>query len=511
MADDEREPAGWGGPVDELGERGWGLLRRLVEVAGQEAPPEWEELDLVSRRVGRLGSDLVTATRRGGVPVQFRPSPACGELLDRLREITYRPDVGAWFTARVAVSRGADPKVELDRDHEPDWQSPVGPDAYREDFRRFPRAPEHVPAWLVRKVGLLRRIEGPAASSPFRIAQPFDGTDATGRPVVDRPAVPPGDRMPLLDYLSGAPVVRAGAGPEVDPLSPGGPAVVPRAFHTDGTWIWPASVAYYLRQHGVPPEPELVAHARKNDFVVPAVDQPALHAVGVVLGWLGEPESDGDRFETGVDEESVFQALRNRLVQLGVPPEAYRIGETAEGVWFLVRRGAEWVVSRSEGQEPARLLRFRDVADAAAFLLGVVLFGSVPARVRARAARGGGQHGATGQVIQPLSGEPPLDLYRDRRRIVLPTGAEIDRFGMDDGNVVYAAGTPFAMRSLPPDWFGLPYHAYRLLRPVEVLSGTAIPWFGQPGGGTAYVLPVALNELVMDGCLMLLPGYPRPY
>lgn len=110
------------------------------------------------------------------------------------------------------------------------------------------------------------------------------------------------------------------------------------------------------------------------------------------------------------------------------------------------------------------------------------------------------------QQIQPLRGEPPLTLYRDRRHLVLQPGTELDRFGEPGGNVMYAMRTPYNQRSLPPQWASRPYFAYRVQRPVQVLRGTAVPWFEQPGGGTAYVLPAAASELVADGTLAELPS-----
>ena len=40
---------------------------------------------------------------------------------------------------------------------------------------------------------------------------------------------------------------------------------------------------------------------------------------------------------------------------------------------------------------------------------------------------------------------------------------------------------------------------YRVRRPLQALTGSAIPWFEQPGGGTAYLLPYAVNELIETG------------
>jgi hypothetical protein len=104
--------------------------------------------------------------------------------------------------------------------------------------------------------------------------------------------------------------------------------------------------------------------------------------------------------------------------------------------------------------------------------------------------------------IQPLPGDPPLTLYRDKRMVLLPPGTEVDRFGEENGNVTYAARTPYRHRSLPTDWSSLPFHAYRLQRPLEALTGLAVPWFEQPGGGTAFVLPRSIAELMADGSLV---------
>jgi hypothetical protein len=104
--------------------------------------------------------------------------------------------------------------------------------------------------------------------------------------------------------------------------------------------------------------------------------------------------------------------------------------------------------------------------------------------------------------IQPLAGEPPLTLFRGKRLLELQPGTEVDRFGGPDGNLTYVAGTPFEQRSLVPEWVHRPYHVYRVTRPVQALAGGAIPWFDQPGGGTAYLLSRAVEELLGNGDLV---------
>lgn len=86
--------------------------------------------------------------------------------------------------------------------------------------------------------------------------------------------------------------------------------------------------------------------------------------------------------------------------------------------------------------------------------------------------------------------------------VTLPAGTEVDRYGEPDGNVTYAARTQYQHRSLPTDWSNQSYHVYRLQRPIEALAGVAVPWFDQPGGGTAFVLPAAIKDLLSDGSLV---------
>jgi hypothetical protein len=152
-------------------------------------------------------------------------------------------------------------------------------------------------------------------------------------------------------------------------------------------------------------------------------------------------------------------------------------------------------------------LAFAVAEQAAAFLLGALLMGAdrrpPPAAaspvtkpdLRRPARRYDGP-------IAPLPGEPPVTLFRNLRELELVAGTEVDRFGDPGGNLAYAAGTHYSQRSLPQEWTDRPYHVYRLQQPLRVLIGTAVPWFDQPGGGTGYFLPVSVAALLADGALV---------
>jgi hypothetical protein len=253
-----------------------------------------------------------------------------------------------------------------------------------------------------------------------------------------RPPVPAEETEPLLAYLNGAPIVLAARGFDRDVIDPAGPANVPMTFHTDGEWVWPGAVGYYLRVHGVPPEPDLVAHIRARRFEVPPVAEQTMDDAVAVITGASAPQGPG--------APATPPAPAPAAPPASVPPASVPSAPTAPSA-------------------PAA-----PVAD-----------------------RGG--------PIEPLLGEPPLTLYQDLRETSLPPGTEIDRVGGPEGNVTYAAGTDWSRRSLPAEWAARPRRVYRVMRPVRALTGVAIPWFDQPGGGTAHILPASVAALVADGSL----------
>jgi hypothetical protein len=81
----------------------------------------------------------------------------------------------------------------------------------------------------------------------------------------------------------------------------------------------------------------------------------------------------------------------------------------------------------------------------------------------------------------------------------LQPGTVIDRFGALGGRFASPAGTPFAMRALPPGAASAPYNMFRVLQPFEVNAGTTAPAFGQIGMGLQYELPNSVGALIEGG------------
>ena len=101
---------------------------------------------------------------------------------------------------------------------------------------------------------------------------------------------------------------------------------------------------------------------------------------------------------------------------------------------------------------------------------------------------------------------PPNDGFSGTpESVTLPARTTVERYGSPNGRYVAPVGTPPEALSLPPDKVGTSPDYYALLAPIEVQAGTAAPWFNQPGGGTQYILPDSITNLVRSGKMILLP------
>jgi hypothetical protein len=589
------------------------LVKQIGLALMRTAPEDWQQIRTEFRATGRyfeLSAEVVTAD---GVEQAWTASHEIATSFAKLRAGMYREGRGTWFNARYQIERPSSYNLEFDR-VEPQWRTPPPPPAYRDELHLFPRTDDNVPDWLLRR---LSGLPPERTARRFRMARIFDGAGPNGRPSVNRPPVPDDDRDLLLDYLEGAPLALPERGHDMDRLSPDGRQSVPVAFHTDGAWVWPAAVNYYLRRYGVPPEPDLISHARVSGFRPPELDEATLTAAAATVTGgrppgpppprppappgrpgpqppapVGEPSSaSATRLVAPVGEDrervngtpsapppappavpgtphATLDQLRRRLSGLGVPESAYRIGEPAPESWYLEEVEDGWQVGWYD--ENSAPMLFDEADDAAAFLLGKLLLSSPdgprsdrpsgppapegrpplppiddepplpPPGALSRAIDGRAddeRHGVeefggigAGNVgtrtrmvepipappaaewpIQPVRGEPPLTLFRGKRLLELAPGTELDRYGHGDGNLTYAAGTPFEQRSLVPEWVHRPYHVYQVRRPLQALTGLAIPWFDQPGGGTAYLLTETIDQLIESGDLAELdPGDPPP-
>ncbi|GAA1991480.1 hypothetical protein [Amycolatopsis minnesotensis] len=97
------------------------------------------------------------------------------------------------------------------------------------------------------------------------VARVFDRIDPDRGPLFDDDHArisDPGERARVLVYLrAGEPLMSTDAA-LVDVVEPRRGQVVPTSYRTDGVWLWPDAVTYYLEQYGLAPDEGLLEHIR---------------------------------------------------------------------------------------------------------------------------------------------------------------------------------------------------------------------------------------------------------
>jgi hypothetical protein len=495
------------------------LQRKIADLLVVRAPADRDQIRVMYRAVGNH-EELVGHIL--GIDGQLRQWDAPRELVEFFRQLRagmYKEGVGTWYAASTVVEYPIKISVNYLYKEDPRWRQAPPRTAVLDELEMFPRTPDNVADWMKEILPNAERVAEVAGR--FRHARIFDYRDQNGRPVVNRPPVPENEVAGVLEYLNTAHVIMGGRGFDPDLFAPDSPADVPAAFHTDGTWIWPASVPHYLAKHGVPPEADLVAHIRAHGFTPPQLDQGAKDAAYIALtGEIPAPQPPqaaapqtavpqaaaqqatppaAERGQVSDRDRRVLAIIERRVSEAGALPEAYRILGSAEGALCLERVGDEWQVADYERGKPRNPQRFTQLWDAGAYLLGSLSI--IPSTLRAGGGDKNTAHALNDWPIQPLPGEPPLTLLSDKHIAVLMPGRELVRYGQPAGNLTFAAGTEFSAMSLRAEREQQGPHRYRVARELRTLSGPTVPWHTQPGGGTADLLPKSGEEHLADGSL----------
>ncbi|ACU40296.1 TNT domain-containing protein [Actinosynnema mirum] len=493
------------GPLFTADDQG-AVLDSVAALLAHRLPGDWERLLLEVRVMGGHVESTTSLLDLHGRESDWELPEEALPLLLHLREGMADPVHGAWFALRLRLTHPGEYSAEQDWDSEPAWTHRPPERHHVEELALHPRAESEIPGWLRERAGL-------PEPAPVHAAPLFDGVDGQGTPTFERrPAVHPQERDDVLAYLESAPVVLPAPGDGSDALDPARSAPVPMGFHSDGTWVWAAGSAYYLREHGVPVLPQLVQHIRDNGYRVPEVDEAARERAAAVASGRTPGAPVPPHRPRGISDadQRALEHLRARLDHYGVAPGEYSIVEPKPDALVIEPAPGErgwqvqfWDASRGPQGRP---VVHRHAVDAARALLGQLLWDDGQDSARAARLRDA-QGPATGPVrtvagIQPMPDEPPLSLFRDHEPVLLPAGTEVDRHGAENGNLVYAARTPNINRSLPKEFYERPYHSYRVQRPIPALRGVAVPWFEQVGGGSGFFLARSVRDFLHDGSLV---------
>ncbi|GLY00689.1 MULTISPECIES: hypothetical protein [Actinoplanes] len=121
-------------------------------------------------------------------------------------------------------------------------------------------------------------------TGPIRLARVFDVVDAAGaRFTPDHERLTGDDLAQVAAYLDAGSPVLATTSRVADVVEPVRGDVVPISYRTDGHWLWPESVGYYLQEYGLAPEPEFTAHIRSKGRLFPFTDPADEHRAIAVL------------------------------------------------------------------------------------------------------------------------------------------------------------------------------------------------------------------------------------
>ncbi len=466
------------------------LLERISATVRPVLAVGWQQLDIEFRATGSHSELDWNVTDANGTPLLWFPNPTLTALFVWLREGMYDPQIGTWLSHSFRLRADDGYRATYNHNDLPRWHHEPTMGDYIVELDRFPRATENTPAW----------IRALLPEPKYRQARIFDQVVPGRPPNVNRPAVPRAEVERILTYLDTAPAFLVERGFEKDLID--GAEDVPVAYHTDGTWIWPADVPHYLRKHGIAPEPDLVNHIRSQDFTVP--EENDLTVAEAEASITGQPimlPPIPMRLTTKEQEE--LRILQQRLDEYGVSRSgAYLFRRHGDHHWCLERTEAGWQVAYYDNGEPVNPVVFDRLAEASAQLLGSLLIDPLRARLHAPEIRET-QAVLDEWPIQPLGGEPPLTLLRDKRMIVLPAGDQLVRYGSASGNLTFAKDTPFSAMSLRAERAEQGPRVYHVRRPLQVLTGTTVPWHNQPGGSTAYLLPRSLERHVAPGSLWM--------
>jgi len=104
---------------------------------------------------------------------------------------------------------------------------------------------------------------------------------------------------------------------------------------------------------------------------------------------------------------------------------------------------------------------------------------------------------------------PPNRGFVTSMKEALQPGTKLDRYGgwtengvfRDTGTFLSPAGASFEGRALPDYTLTKPLSTYEVLKPYEVDSGPAIPWFGKQGMNKQYETTDFVEDLIRDGVL----------
>jgi len=465
-------------PGDKMPRTNTSIAGVVEEALVAHAPEGWQQIDLQCRALARRMEIEATVTVDGTAHV-WVPPLMVSQWLHRQRLRDFRNGIGTWFVANFTFVAGGETTRRFLVEAQPEWLIAPGHGAAlqhaADELRLLPRRPEAVPDWMWHAAGKVQQegraglleLEPRQQDTQLELARAFDVIE-DGRGVWYRPMIGAGEQVPLLRYLESAPVVLSSRGSAKDLFTGGDDEVVPLAYQTDGRWVWPAGVAYYLREHEIPPSMALVDHIRQQRYELPVVPEIAKARAAALA--MGRPFSENQ-------VEAAFRKALTPLVEVIIrvqtSPRRYSLEGHRDQAWCLVRDGDWYEVYWAEGELKEKHERFADVRNAVTYLIGRLIEHQDALRFEIDEELPAWQ--SPYQVISEQ--DPPLDTMTGVR-LTKVEDLFVHRYGAADGNLAYGSEIQSDRE----------HHLYRLKGPWTLITATSAE------GAQVYVLPKAFHE-----------------
>jgi hypothetical protein len=128
------------------------LRTEMASALADAAPTAWRELRYTAASVGGV-TDIQASAVFDDERVEPLDAPGRVSLLrSKLRTAMYEPGTGTWFSMTLTVTHDGRAEATYNYDEEPWSHVPIVSSAWLADQEKFPRDPEHRPAWLQRKL-----------------------------------------------------------------------------------------------------------------------------------------------------------------------------------------------------------------------------------------------------------------------------------------------------------------------------------------------------------------------
>jgi hypothetical protein len=131
----------------------------------------------------------------------------------------------------------------------------------------------------LRTVGFFREMEDASGDEPS-LADAVGGLD-------------PEIKERVAHYLRGGAVLLAYFNLSEDVLDDARLPIGPAEIRTDGEWVWPSDLAYYVERYGVGLPSEFVGHLAEKRWEPPAEGQLDLHELAARAGFGNPPDDPG--------------------------------------------------------------------------------------------------------------------------------------------------------------------------------------------------------------------------